>query len=77
MRYAVESSLDNSKLICRACTRKTEAVVAVRVVRVVVVAVAHLQVVRVVVIASTPDHAVGTAFDTVPVYNLLFSRLLP
>lgn len=46
------------------------------VIRVIDVPVTRLHVVRVVV-ASAPYHAVGTAFDSVPVYNLFFSRLLP
>ena len=52
--------------IKRACARKAEADVVVLVVRVVVVPVAHLQIVRVVVPASAPFDAVGTAYDTEP-----------
>lgn len=76
MRYTVELSVNNPIHISM-YSHKAEAKVVVLVVRVVVVPVAHLHVVRIVVPTSAPIHAVGAAFNTVPLYNLLLSKLLP
>ena len=76
MRHPAGTSVDVSGTHERACARRAEADVVVLVIRVVVVHVADLQVVRAVVPAAASFHAVGAAFDSVPVIIVRMSALL-